>query len=175
MPGEYAVLGLLLSGPKHGYEMARYFDRDDLAEVCPIEQSMLYTYLRNVEERGLVEWSETRVGNRPPRKLFELTPHGRDLVETWLDEPVQRLREVRLEFLLKVYFLHQLDLERERALLEAQISSCQRYFERLTEREASSTGFGRLVAASKRSGAESTLRWLREYAWELKQAEGHSW
>ena len=85
MPGEYAVLGLLLQRPKHGYEMARYFDRDDLAEVCPIEQSMLYTYLRNVEERGLVQWSEARVGNRPPRKLFELSAHGRDLIETWLE------------------------------------------------------------------------------------------
>ena len=175
MPGEYAVLGLLLEGPKHGYEMARYFDRDDLAEVCPIEQSMLYTYLRNVEERGLVQWSEARVGNRPPRKLFELSAHGRDLIETWLDEPVHRLREVRLEFLLKVYFLHQLDTRRELALLDGQIVSCERYFQRLRERESASQGFARLVAASKRSGAEATLRWLREYAWELKQAEGHSW
>jgi PadR family transcriptional regulator AphA len=175
LPGEYAVLGLLLSGPKHGYEMARYFDRDELSEVCPVEQSLLYTYLRNVEDRGLVTWSEARVGNRPPRKLFELSSHGRDLIETWLDEPVQRLRDVRLDFLLKVYFLHTLDAGRERALLDGQIASCERYHERLGEREARSTGFARLVAASKRSGAESTLRWLREYAWELKHAEGHSW
>jgi PadR family transcriptional regulator AphA len=172
LPGEYAVLGLLLSGAKHGYEMARYFEREELSEVCPIEQSLLYTYLRNVEERGLVEWSEVRVGNRPPRKLFELSRHGRDLIESWLDAPVERLRDVRLDFLLKLYFLRELDAGRERALVDAQIEACSRYFERLETRERDARGFARLVAASKRSGAESTLRWLREYAWELKHHEG---
>lgn len=167
LPGEYAILGLLLSGPKHGYEMARYFGREELSEVCPIEQSLLYTYLRNVEERELVAWSELRVGNRPPRKLFELTRLGRDLIESWLETPVERLREVRLDFLLKLYFLHQLDGARERALLDAQISACRQYFERLEAREREATGFSKLVAASKRSGAESTLRWLEEYAIQL--------
>ena len=165
------MLGLLLGRPMHGYEMARYFDRDDLSEVCPIEQSMLYTYLRNVEERGLVCWSEVRVGLRPPRKLFELTEAGRATIEAWLDEPVQRLREVRLDFLLKLYFLHGLDRVREKALLGRQIAVCDAYHERLLAHEAEGLGFARLVAASKRSGAESTLRWLREYAWQLETEE----
>lgn len=171
MPGEFAVLGLLQRQPMHGYEMARYFDRDDLSEVCPIEQSLLYTYLRNVEERALVAWTEVRVGLRPPRKLYELSGEGREMIEAWLDEPVQRLREVRLEFLLKLYFLHSLSVGRERALLGRQIEICEQYRERLMKREAKSVGFARLVAASKRSGAESTLAWLQEYAWELEHGE----
>ena len=168
LPGEYAVLGLLRHHPMHGYEMARYFDRDDLSEVCPIEQIMLYTYLRNIEERELVAWTEVRVGLRPPRKLYELSETGRALVESWLDEPVQRLREVRFEFLLKLYFLHAAAHERERTLLARQIAICEAYRARLAEKEAASLGFARLVAASKRSGADSTLGWLREYAWELE-------
>ena len=171
LPGEYAVLGLLLSRPMHGYEMARYFDRDDLSEVCPIEQSMLYTYIRNIEDRGLVSWTEVRVGLRPPRKLHELNAAGREVIEAWLDEPVQRLREVRLEFLLKLYFLHTLDLLREQALLAKQIGICEEYYDRLLGRELATAGFARLVAASKRSGAESTLNWLREYAWHLEHGE----
>lgn len=171
LSGEYAALGLLLGRPMHGYEMARYFDRDDLSEVCPIEQSMLYTYIRNIEERGLVGWTEVRVGLRPPRKLYELSPAGYDLIQAWLDEPVQRLREVRLDFLLKLYFLHSLDRAREKALLARQIGICEEYEARLRGRELASTGFARLVAASKRSGAESTLNWLREYAWQLEQGE----
>ena len=171
LPGEYAVLGLLLSRPMHGYEMARYFDRDDLSEVCPIEQSMLYTYIRNIEDRGLVSWTEVRVGLRPPRKLHELNAAGREVIEAWLDEPVQRLREVRLEFLLKLYFLHTLDLLREQALLSKQIGICEEYYDRLLRRELATAGFARLVAASKRSGAESTVTWLREYAWQLEHGE----
>jgi PadR family transcriptional regulator AphA len=151
----------------HGYEMARYFDRDDLTDVCPIEQSLLYTYIRNVEDRDLVSWTEERVGLRPPRKRYALTISGEDLVAHWLRQPVERMREVRLEFLLKLYFLHRLDPAAERILLGQQIDVCEAYRLRLAERVEESIGFQRLVAQSKLSAAESTAGWLRTYAWEL--------
>ena len=152
----------------HGYEMARYFDRDDLLEVCPIEQSLLYTYLRNLQERGLVTFEETRVGQRPPRKVFALTDTGREAATVWLHEPVRRLREVRLDLLLKLYFLHQLEPESELYLLREQVEICEAYHARLADRTASATGFDRIVARSRLSAAEATLRWLREYAWEVE-------
>lgn len=169
LPGEYAVLGLLLSGPMYGYEMARCFDRFELAEVCPIEQSMLYTYLRNVEGRGLVSWAEERVGNRPPRKIFELTPAGKEAVRAWLRQPVERIREVRLDLLLKLYFLHRHDPGGERALLEDQIAVCETYLTRQVERREESD-FARLVVRAKQTAAESTLSWLKAYAWELEHS-----
>lgn len=158
----------------HGYEMARYFDRDDLTEVCPIEQSLLYTYIRNVEERGLVNWTEERVGARPPRKIYALTEAGRLLVNMWLRQPAERMREVRVEFLLKLYFLARLDPVAEVDLLRRQIDVCDAYAARLAVRVADSDGFQRLVAQSKLSAAESTARWLRSYAWEREHAVIHS-
>jgi len=67
LPGEYAVLGLLALRPMHGYEMICFLGEQGLDAVCPVEQSTLYTYLRNVESRQFVTWSEDRVGLRPPR------------------------------------------------------------------------------------------------------------
>lgn len=165
LPGEYAILGLLLVRPMHGYEMARFFERGDLAAVCPLEQSSLYTYLRNVERRGLVRWAETRVGQRPPRKTCELTPEGRQLVQEWLAAPVSRIREVRLDLLLKLYFLRQLDPAAEAVLVREQVAVCEQYAASLGAGEPAS-GFRRLVLESKRSAAEATLKWLRAYAAE---------
>lgn len=167
LPGECAVLGLLLDGPMYGYEMARHFSRDGLAELCPIEQSLLYTYLRNVEARGLASWSEVRAGNRPPRKLFELTATGSETIERWLRQPVGRIREVRLDFLLKLYFLHVHNPEAERHLLQQQIAICEDYVARQSARTPASE-FGRLVVRSKVTAAESTLDWLVAYAQELE-------
>lgn len=167
--GELAVLGVLTKRPMHGYEMARYFDRDDLTEICPIEQSMLYTHIRKVEERGLVSWSEERVGLRPPRKTYALTDAGRDVLHAWLETPVERMRQIRLEFLLKLYFLHDLDPLSELELLRRQIEICQVYQGRLKLRANTSEGFSRLVAMSKQSAAEATLQWLRSYCAELQQ------
>lgn len=169
LPAEYAILGLLRLGPLHGYEMARRLERDGLPEVCPVEQSSLYTYLRTLEARGLVAWGEERVGQRPPRKIFSLTASGEALVDAWLRAPVGRMREVRLAFLLKLYFLRQVDPPAEVQLLRDQVAACERYLDVLSAR-ASSGAFSDLVLASKRSAAEATLSWIRRV---LAEREAH--
>ena len=110
------------------------------------------------------------MGLRPPRKIYELTGVGRETLAGWLERPVERLREMRLDFLLKLYFLHGADRAAERALLAGQIALCERYRQRLAERVAASAGFRRLVASSKLTAAEGTLAWLRGYAAELELA-----
>ena len=149
----------------HGYDMARYF-REDLSEVCPVEQSLLYTYIRNLEGRGLVDCTEERVGLRPPRKVYRLTKSGTEHARNWLKTPVQRLREVRTDFLVKLYVLHELDPRAEHSLLSEQIEACEAYRTELVDRSDSLKGFEALVARSKLSAADATLRWLRDYAWE---------
>ncbi len=171
-PAEFAVLGLLAIRPMHGYEMARYFDPEELGEVCPVEQGSLYTHLRNLEERRLVSFHETRVGQRPPRKVFHLSTSGAAAVDEWLRTPVERMRAVRLDFLLKLYFLNQLDPAAELVLLHGQLAVCARYEERLAEHALSATGFDRIVTMSKLSAAEATLGWLRSYAREIDQGPG---
>jgi DNA-binding PadR family transcriptional regulator len=165
--GEYAVLGLLALRPMHGYEMSRSFDPAGLGAVCPIDHSLLYAYLRNVEERRLVNWREARVGNRPPRKTYALTDDGRATLDAWLRAPVDRMREVRRDLLLKLYFLHRLDPDGERALLARQIDVCEQYQRRLKERLPATEDFERLVMHSKLSAAEGTATWLRQYALEI--------
>ena len=152
----------------HGYEMAHYFGAEELGEVCPIDQGSLYTYLRNVEDRALVSYHETRVGQRPPRKVFHLLPEGAAAVEAWLHAPVERMRAVRLDFLLKVYFLHQMNPAAELRLVAGQIAVCRAYEQRLAARSLTAKGFDRLVTMSKLSAAAGTLGWLCEYRDELE-------
>jgi DNA-binding PadR family transcriptional regulator len=157
----------------YGYEMARMAAAEGLTRVCPMEQSALYAYLRNLEQRGLVEWTEERVGRRPPRKLFRLTSAGKRSVDRWLRTPVGRMREVRLELLLKLYFLGESDEEAERELLRSQIAACEEYQAKLAEETPPGDGnLPRLVSMSKSSAAEATIRWLRDYAIERGATAG---
>jgi hypothetical protein len=41
---------------------------------------------------------------RPPRQVCHLTSSGEAELRRWLAEPVARTREIRLEFLVKLYF-----------------------------------------------------------------------
>lgn len=168
LPGEFLILAELRLGPRHGYEIARCIQQDGLADVTRIEQNLLYAYLKNLEKRALIEGREERVGAHPPRRIFHLTPSGVIAVDEWLRRPVERMREVRLDFMLKIYFLHRLDPDAERELLRVQLDVIHAYFDRVTERlsKAPATGFEQLVLGSKASAAFATRQWLQEYAVE---------
>ena len=165
-PAQYAVLGLLREAPSHGYDLQRSFSEGtELGSVVRIEQASLYATLRELASRGLIDGEETREGARPPRTRYTLSSKGARALEAWLGTPVQRLREVRLDFLLKVYFARRDGPERVQLLVDAQIVACHRYLSSLETRAAvlSPESFAYLVNESRSSAARGTLEWLRAY------------
>lgn len=130
-----------------------------------VEQASLYAALKDLAARGLIEGTETREGLRPPRTVYSLSRRGERVLEAWIRTPVERLRQVRLDFLLKVYFARQRNEATVRDLVDAQIATCHRYLADL-EAQAAALGpesFAYLVTESRTSAAHSTLGWLREY------------
>jgi len=163
--GEYAILGVLRERPMHGYEIARRFAADlDLGLVLPLDMSTVYALLKDLHEQGLIEGEREVVGLRPPRTVFHLTPEAEELLHTWLEEPVGRLREVRSDLLVKLYFCRAISAAQTRRLLDAQIAASTAYLERLTRLAGGALpeSFERLVYNSKIGAAQATLRWLEE-------------
>lgn len=163
--GEYAILGLLRERPMHGYEIARRFAADlDLGLVLPLDMSNVYALLKDLHEQGLIEGRRETVGLRPPRTVFQLTPEAAVQLRGWLEEPVGRLREVRSDLLVKLYFCRAIGDRCTAALLDAQIAASQVYLERLTRlaEEAAPGSFERLVRDSKIGAARATVAWLGE-------------
>ena len=106
------------------------------------------------------------VGARPPRKVFSLADDAESFFLEWLRRPVARMREVRLDFLLKLYFAQQLGTAEAKALIKAQTIACRDYLERQKThtRAINSTSFESLVLESKLTAAESMLEWLNRIA-----------
>ncbi|MDA0815325.1 MAG: PadR family transcriptional regulator [Chloroflexi bacterium] len=163
LPGEYAVLGLLAVEPGHGYEVNRRWQESPLADLLPVEQSVLYGYLRTLERRGLLDWEEHRIGNRPPRKVFELSEEGWEYLRPWLRSPVERMREVRLDLLLKLFLLEEIDPGGVSRLIADQVVVCLHYVEHAAARLDEAEGFTRLIAESRLSAGRSTLDWLSSH------------
>jgi DNA-binding PadR family transcriptional regulator len=165
-PVQYAMLGLLHKQPSHGYQLQRSFtEGSDLEGVVHLEQASMYAALKDLASRELIVGSETREGTRPPRTVYALTDRGKRALDAWLKTPVERLRQVRLDFLLKVYFARQRSEAAVRGLVDAQIATCHRYLADLEARaaELAPESFAYLVTQSRTSAARSTLEWLREY------------
>lgn len=162
---EYAILGVLRERPMHGYEIARRFAADlDLGLVLPLDMSTVYALLKDLQEQGLIAGQRVTVGARPPRTVFHLLPEAEALLLQWLEEPVGRLREVRSDLLLKLYFCRRIGAACTARLLDAQIEVCRAYLTRLERLAADSPpgSFERLVWDSKVSAARATVAWLAE-------------
>src|SRR5262249_1661034 len=77
-PAEHAMLGLVSLGPRHGYEIAAHFGPEgDLGMVCQLPMSLLYAQLKRLEGLGYLEGTTELQANRPPRRVYRLTPEAR--------------------------------------------------------------------------------------------------
>ena len=71
----FYILTILYEGPAHGYSIISQFKKRVKKEISP---SLVYPFLQQLEEKGLVKYTVKPVGEKE-RKIFELTEEGREL------------------------------------------------------------------------------------------------
>lgn len=71
----FYILTILYEGPAHGYQILSRFKKRVKKEVSP---SLVYPFLQQLEEKGLVKHTIKSVGEKK-KKVFELTTKGREL------------------------------------------------------------------------------------------------
>ena len=174
MAAEHAILGLLAlseSGVGHGYDLARQFSPDSpLGNVVRLEAGMVYHHLKKLERLGWVTVVPESGPGRPARRLFALSSPGRAELRRWLAEPVARTREIRLDFLVKLYLALQLDPELAVRLVDEQRQLCARLVESLSSRLRRSgveekqgdeaENFGEMVLDMRLAQTRAALAWL---------------
>ena len=163
-PAEYAVLGLLRQKPAYGYELQRQLSADNgLARVCRVEPAMVYAVLKSLSGLEFIdgEWDRS---DYPPKAVYALTEAGEVEFERWLRLPVGRMRQVRYDFLIKLYFAMAEDKALARELVEAQIDVCRAYADEVEQElgAAEASLFDAIVLQSKASAARLTLEWLEQ-------------
>jgi DNA-binding PadR family transcriptional regulator len=71
----FYMLMLLYEGPTHGYNILHCYKERMGKEISP---SLVYPFLQQLEEKGLVKHTVKPVGEKK-RKVFELTKKGKEL------------------------------------------------------------------------------------------------
>jgi DNA-binding PadR family transcriptional regulator len=103
---EHAVLGLLAEGPSHGFALSKQLAADsDVGRILTVRRPLVYRALDRLVDSGLAELVHTEKGSGPSRLIHRVTRNGRRESRSWLDRPVDHVREIRIEFLLKVALL----------------------------------------------------------------------
>ncbi len=135
---EPALLGFLLDGPMHGYDLHKQVNTH-LGLIWHIGMSQMYAIVNTYSTRG---WIQTRVqpqGLRPSKKVLEITPAGRKAFDEWLHQPARGLREFRVDFFLRLYFARTFGASSIQELVDEQIATARRELENLNEQRLAAT------------------------------------
>lgn len=101
---EFALLGFLIAGPSHGYDLHQRFVAE-LGQVWHLSQSQAYAILKRLENRGDISAQVIEQEKLPARQMLRITQVGRLRFFEWLELGIGRTaRSIRLEFLTRLYF-----------------------------------------------------------------------
>lgn len=156
---DFAILGLLGDGPRHGYELKRALG--DLG-FWQVSFGSLYPALRRLEKAGKIE---AHRGNGR-RKAYRLTPAGKEAFDEMLAEDPDP-EETDRSFQLRLAFFGNLEperritvLEERRAVLFAHLQGARRTF--LGARKGTGDRYRLALMERRVRATESDIAWLDE-------------
>ncbi|MGV9315045.1 PadR family transcriptional regulator [Streptomyces sp. NPDC003691] len=154
----HTLLGLLESGPRHGYDLKRAFD-DKFGHDKPLHYGQVYSTMSRLLKNGLVEVDGVEPGDGPERKRYAITEAGITDVDQWLTRP--EAPEPYLQSTLYTKVVIALLTGRGAAeLLDTQRSEHLRLMRILTDRKRRGDFADQLICDHALFHLEADLRWL---------------
>ncbi|MYW02002.1 PadR family transcriptional regulator [Streptomyces sp. SID3343] len=154
----HTLLGLLESGPCHGYDLKREFD-ERFGHDRPLAYGQVYSTMSRLLKNGLVTIDGIETSGGPERKRYAITDAGVTDVEQWLAQPEKP--EPYLQSTLYTKVVLALLSGRDAAdLLDVQRSEHLRLMRELTTRKLNGDLSDRLICDHALFHLEADIRWL---------------
>lgn len=158
---DWVVLGVVSEGPTHGWPVVRALRADGpIGRVWTVPRPIVYRSLTSLTEKGLLEeCGETTTSRGPQRTIVRVTRRGRAALRAWLETPVEHVRDVRTEFLVKLALLARARRS-SRPLVERQIDHLAPVMRAVSTRPTGE-GFDLVLGRWRREQALAVDRFLR--------------
>ena len=157
---EHALLGFLVEKPLHTYALHQHMLQSPLGQVWHIKQSALYAMITRLSDDDYLTVSVDKNDARGKRYLT-ITPAGHARFEAWCDTPVQHPRDIRIEFLAKLYFTTRCYPHHVQQLLHAQHVTCTEWLDQLKQPQGNDR-YVAMVYAYRRGHIDAAIRWIVE-------------
>lgn len=154
---DHVCLGLIAEGPVHGWAIVKLLAPDgDIGRIWSLSRPLTYRSIDRIAACGLVE--RRQVGRRTE---LQITRTGRRVASRWRDRPVEHLRDLRTEFLVKLR-LHERSGVSSVDLVRRQLEQLDPVIESLTAPPATSA-----VDLWRQESARAARRFLVRIADDL--------
>src|SRR3989338_8950118 len=117
---EMLFLGLLMDGPKHGYEIKRKIE-EELFPFVGLKVKSIYYPLKKMEQLGLVDKDVGREGKWPEKYVYSITPKGRKIFDHLITESFFSIERPYFNIDLSLYFLEYVDKKIAKRRLKARV------------------------------------------------------
>ena len=110
-PDERAILllGMIKSQRAHGYLVNDFIEKN-LGRVADMKKATAYATLDKLAKDGWIRVTTEQVGNRPPRKVYDLTPAGEAHLLALIRKSLRAAEPLRFGSDAAVMFLDELPL-----------------------------------------------------------------
>lgn len=172
MNRELLLLGLLNRQKMHGYQLQEFINRD-LAYCTDLKQATAYNLLKRMADKGWLSETEEQEGNRPPRKVYQITQQGETMFKKLLRENLAGHTMMRLPDGIGLAFIEAIPHLEAADLLSERQSAIQEELETLQEARQHGHGEGGLllILEHQEIHLKAELTWLTQVIEQLKEMQ----
>jgi PadR family transcriptional regulator AphA len=153
---EWVCLTLIAQKVSHGWALGTLLAPDgELGRIWTLTRPLTYRAIDGLVDKRLVTRTGQAAGRGRDRVILSPTPAGRRAARRWLDAPVEHVRDVRTELLVKLFLRDRAGLD-NLALLTAQRELLAPTIDALTATHPD----GDLVDLWRRESARAVRRFL---------------
>ena len=160
MERELLLLGLLRQSEMHGYKIIEFIE-SNLAMCSDLRKPTAYFLLDKMAQNGWISWTEEREGNRPPRRIYQITDKGELEFQKLLRASLAHYEPVKFSDDIALAFADGLPHTELLELLQQRRNALQRIVES-TRLTPAHPGLVQLVIDHQRIHLESELVWMDE-------------
>jgi len=177
----YILLGMLSAQERSGYDLKLLLDKQVHHVYWSPAKSQIYGELRRLEQAGLATMTEVEQTNRPDKRLYRITPAGREALQQWLASPDVEPDVFKSPLLLHLFFGHLMprqdliaQLERRQQKMAAELEGYEKREQEVRDSMQAAGAdahlpFLLLTFQFQRTMLQAAMRWTTEAVTQLKR------
>ncbi|MBB5355873.1 DNA-binding PadR family transcriptional regulator [Anoxybacillus mongoliensis] len=132
MSVKLVILGLLMEGEKHPYEIQQIVNERHMKHYIKLAAGSLYYAFEQLEKQGYVEVVDVvRDSNRPDKTIYRITEKGKQHFEQLLLEQLQKHEHIHRSIYAGLSFAAYADEEKVSAVLKQRLHETKQQLEKL--------------------------------------------
>lgn len=160
MEKKLLLLGLLRRQEMHGYQLNEFID-NNLALCTDLKKPTAYYLLDQMSKNGWITAEAEQEGNRPPRKVYRLTPAGEAAFQRLLRENLSAYQPVNFPGDISLAFMDWMTPAETLPLLEKQKTQVQARLEAVKNIPVHSGSLA-LIFSHQSHHLQAELEWLEK-------------